>query len=244
MTEQSAHANMNAKDAYDSVPPEDKKRAFCLLAAAGATFALLLLSRLVWLFEPLLDLIYYGTLSEIIYYIILGALFTVYTVLLNRYLVKRTDEHIFLPKKERLGFVRALGVIAVGTVAVFIAGAAFGFKLKIEVEMGRGVTMATALTNIAVYFYYAFHLWLGLTCAELVQRALKILLPAKYTLPWGAIFLVAVFGVIELILELAATPHMFPWMYFLFTFAYAAIYVITDGSYHLTYWASVIIMVL
>lgn len=238
------HKFSDFKQAFLSVPASEKRRAYIMLGAAGVTLALLLLSRLIWLFEPLLDKIYYGTLSEIVYYIILGALFTVFIICLNIFLKKYCGERMFLPKKTHVSVAQALGIIAIGAVTVFIAGASFKFKLKLQLEMGTGVTMATALTNIAVYFYYAFHLWLGLTAAALVQKALTILIPSKYDLPWGAIFLVAVFGVLELIFELGTTPHMYPWLYYLFTYAYAAIFVLSDYSYHLTYWASVIILVL
>lgn len=234
----------NIKHSFGTVSEKDKRRAFTMLAAAGVTTAVLLLSRLIWLFEPLFDKIYYGTLSEITYYILLIVIFTTFVILLNNYLKKNCDEHLFLPKKQKIGYVRALGAIAVGVVAVFITGALFGFKTKIEIEMGTGVTMATALTNIAVYFYYAVHFWLGLTAAELIQRALTLLMPTKHTMPWGAVFIVAVYGVLELIFELATTTHLYPWLYFAYTYAYAAIYVITNHSFHLTYWASVIIMVL
>lgn len=238
------HKYSDCKQAFASVPTDEKRRAFIMLGAAGVTTALLLLSRLIWLFEPILDYIYYGTLSEIVYYIILGVLFTVYIVLLNIFLKKYCDERMFLPKKTHVSVEQALGIIAIGAVTVFIAGASFKFKLKLQLEMGSGVTMATALTNIAVYFYYAFHLWLGLTAAALVQKALTVLIPSKYELPWGAIFLVTVFGLLELIFELGTTPHMYPWLYYLFTYAYAAIFVLSRYSYHLTYWASVVILVL
>lgn len=239
-----AKAFPGARAAYLSVPQSEKRNAFVMLAAAGVTLAVLFLSRLIWLFEPLLDKIYYGTLSEIVYYIILGVLFTAFIVSLNLFLKRQCGLRMFLPQKTKLSVTRALGIIAVGAVTVFIAGASFKFKLKLQLEMGTGVTMATALTNIAVYFYYAFHMWLGLTAAALVQRALTVLLPAKYYIPWGAIFLVTIFGLTELALELGTTTHLYPWLYYLFTYAYAAVFVISGNSFHVTYWASVIIMVL
>ena len=237
-----AHADFRA--AFYSVSPADKTRAFLMLGAAGVTIAVVLLSRLIWLFEPILDKIYYGTLSEIVYYIIIGVLFTGYIVGLHFFTKKMCGERIFIPKKTEVDIPRTLGVIAVAAIVVFFTSAGFKFKLKFQVEMGTGVTMATALTNIAVYFYYAFHLWLGLAAAELVQRAVSILLPAKYTVPWGAIFLVTVYGLLELIFEFGTTPHLYPWLYYLFTYAYAAIYVLTDYSFHLTYWASIVILVM
>lgn len=245
MTDNTAQNNtFDFKQAFRSVSQSDRRRAVNFLGAAGVTFAVLLLSRILWLFEPILDLIYYGTLSEIIYYIVLGVLFTVYIVCLNVYLKRTSAERMFLPNKEPLSLTRLLIIIAIGAVTVFITAAVFKFKLKVQLEMGTGVTMATALTNIAVYFYYAFHLWLGLTAAELVRRGLTILLPSKHPVPWGALFLVAVFGVFELIFELGTTTHMYPWLYFFFTFAYAAIFEASDHRYHVTYWTSIIIMVL
>ena len=239
-----ARSPVDFRDAYRSVDADKKRKAFIMLGAAGAAMAVLLISRLLWLFEPLLDKIYYGTLSEIIYYIMLAVLFVPFVIGLNIFVKRYTAERIFLPQKKSLSFTRALGIITIGAVTVFIAGAVFDFKLKIQLEMGMGVTIASALTNITVYFYYALHLWLGLTAAALVQRALTVLFPAKYEVPWGAIFLVAVFGITELILEYATTDHMYPWLYYMFTYAYAAIYVLSGHSFHLTYWASVVILVL
>ena len=241
-TEKTVYADF--RSANRVVPQSEKHKAYGMLVAAGITLAVLFLSRLIWYLGPALDKVYYGTLSEILYYIIIGVLFTAYIIALNIFVKKACGTRIFLPKKEQMTIVRALGVIAVAAVTVFLASASFKFKLKLQIEMGTGVTMATALTNIAVYFYYALHLWLGLTAAALVQRAMTILVPAKYDIPWGAIFLVAVFGLLEFVCELELTDHLYPWMYYLFTLAYAAVFVLTDYSFHLTYWTSVIILVL
>ena len=222
----SRHSNF--REAYASVLPVDRRRAFILLAAAGVTLALLLLSRLIWLAEPLLDKVRYGTLSEVLYYLILAIIFIGYTVGLDAFLKRRCGIRLFAKKPSHISVSRALGVLA-----LCAAGAALGFKFKMELEIGYGVTALTALTNVATYIYYAEHLLLGFVIAALVQTALSTLLPAKHTVPWGAIALVTVFGLLEFTLELFATTHM-----------YAAIYVLTGRSFHLSFWASVLLMVL
>lgn len=206
--------------------------------------AVLLASRLFWLFEPLLDKILYGNISEAIYYTFLFVLCTVYSIFLARYVHKHCGESLYAPVKKPMTVPRVLAIIAIAAVTVFITGAAFKFKTKIQPEMGNGVTLAAALTNIAVYFYYSFHMWLGISAAILVQRGLTVLFPAKHPVPWGAIFLVAVYGLLELALEIWTTSHAFPWMYYLFTYVYAAIFVMAEGRFHATYWTCVIIMVL
>lgn len=232
------------RSAYASVPAGIKRRAFIMLGAAGVTVAFLLLTRLLWLFEPLLDKIYYGTLSEVVYYIVLGLLCTAYVVALNEFIKRKCEVRLFRAKKYPIRLTRALSVIAVCAVAVFIVSAVFGFQLKMQKEMGMGVTLATALTNISVYFYYAFHMWLGFTAAALVQYGMSMLFPAKYTVPYGAIFLVAVYGLLEYIFEAFTTTHLYPECYFALTFAYAAIFTLTRRGFHVSYWASVVTMVL
>ncbi|MDE5562275.1 MAG: hypothetical protein K2J01_01860 [Clostridiales bacterium] len=232
------------KSAFASVSSEDKRRAYTLLIAAGVTLAVLFLSRLFWLFKPVFDLVYYGTLPIILYYILIGIVFTVFIILLNRYLKKHCDCRLFLPQKQQMDVPRTLAVIIVGAIAMLCVSAGFKFKVKIQVEMGSGVTMATALINLAIYIYYGLHLWLGLTAAALVQRALTVLLPTKYSVPWGAIFLVTVFGLIEFALEAWTTTHLYPWLYYILTYAYALVYELTNRSFHLTYWACIIILVL
>ncbi len=230
--------------AYDGVPRSERVRGFTMLACAGVTTAVLFASRLFWLFKPLLDKIYYGTLSEVVYYIFLFVLCTVYSIFLARYVYKHCGERLYSPVKKPMTIPRVLAIIAIAAVTVFVTSAAFRFKTKIQLEMGSGVTMATALTNIAVYFYYAFHMWLGISAAILVQRGLTVLFPAKHTVPWGVIFLVTVYGLLELALEIWTTSHAYPWMYYAFTYVYAAIFVMTEGRFLSTYWTSVIIMVL
>lgn len=232
------------KSAYKSVSKADKRRAFIMLGAAGISIAFILLTRLLWLFEPVWDLIYYGTLSEVVYYIVLGLLCTAFIVSLNIFIKRKCEVRLFRARARTINITRALGVIAVAAVTVLIVNATFGFTLKIQKEMGMGVTMATALTNIAVHFYYAFHLWIGFAAAALVQYAMSILFPAKYTVPWGAIFLVTVYGLLEFIFEYATTDHIYSIYYYFMTYAYAAIYVLTGRSFHVSYWASVIVMVL
>ncbi len=238
------HVYSDARSAYDGVSKADKRRAFIMLGAAGVTVVFGLLTRLVWLFEPLFDKIYYGTLSEVVYYIILGLLCTAYIVALNIFIKRKCEVRLFRARKRTINLVRALSVIAVAAVTVLIVSATFDFTLKMQKEMGMGVTLATALTNISVYFYYAFHLWLGFAAAALFQYAMSILFPAKYTVAWGAIFLVTVYGLLEFIFEYATTIHEYPLYYYLMTYAYAAVYVLTGRSFHISYWASVIILVL
>lgn len=232
------------KSAYATVPPEEKRRAFTMLIAAGITFGVLLISRLFWLLKPLFDLVYYGTLPIILYYILLIIVYTVFVIFLNKYLKRLCNLRMFLPQKHHVSVRNTLTIIAIGAVTVFFISLGFNFKVKVQVEMGFGVTMATALINLAVYIYYGLHLWLGLIAAVLVQHALDILIPTKYSIPWGAIFLVTVFGLIELLLEATTTVHMYPWLYYILTFVYALVYELTDRSFHLTYWACIIIMVL
>lgn len=232
------------KSAMRSVPPLEKRRAYVMLIAAGVTLGVLFLSRIFWLFKPLFDLVYYGTLPVILYYILVGIVFTVFVVLLNIYLKKHCSLRLFLPQEKQMDVPRTLAIIAVGAIAVLCISAGFKFKVKIQIEMGSGVTMATALINLAIYIYYGLHLWLGLIAAALVQRALSILIPTRYSVPWGAILLVTVFGLVEFALEFGTTSHLYPWLYYILTYVYALIYELTDRSFHLTYWACIIIMVL
>ncbi|MDE6401073.1 MAG: hypothetical protein K2L54_00495, partial [Clostridiales bacterium] len=119
-----------------AVPQSEKRKAYGMLVAAGVTLAVLFLSRLIWYLEPALDKIYYGTLSEILYYIIIGVLFTAYIVCLNIFVKKACGVRMFLPQKPQMTVARALGVIAVAAVTVFLASAALKFKLKLQIEMG------------------------------------------------------------------------------------------------------------
>lgn len=244
ITAPTEHNHADFKSAFASVPSAEKRRAYTMLIAAGVTLAVLFLSRLIWLFKPVFDLVYYATLSIILYYIIVGVVFTVFIIVLNHYLKKLCDCRLFLPQKKHMDVPRTLAVILVGAIVMLCVSAGFKFKVKIQVEMGSGVTMATALINLAIYVYYGLHLWLGLTAAALVQRALTILLPTKYSVPWGAIFLVTVFGLAEFAFEFGTTTHLYPWLYYILTYAYAVVYELTDRSFHLTYWTCIIIMVL
>ncbi len=248
-TESDAAADIHRSTPYDEqctavAASTDRGKTFMLLGAAGVTLAVLFLSRLLWLFKPLLDNIYYGTLSVIFYYIFVGVLFAAYIVALHFFLKKKCGERIFLPKKTHVSVTNTLAVIALGAAAMFVISACFKFKVKIQIEMGSGVTTAAALTNIAVYFYYALHLWLGLTAAALFDRAMSMLVPTKRLFPWGAILLVTVFGLTELALEFWTTDHLYPILYYALCYVYAAVYELTGRSYHLTYWACVAIMVL
>lgn len=245
VNEQDGEVFADFVQAAKSVSANDKRRAYTLLIAAGVTLAVLFLSRLFWLFKPLYDLVYYGTLPIVLYYITVGVVFTAFVVFLNKYLKTHCECRLFAPKKNNnVDVPRTLAIIAIGAITMLCISAGFKFKVKIQVEMGSGVTMATALINLAIYIYYGLHLWLGLIAAELVQRALSILIPTRYSIPWGAILLVTVFGLAEFALELGTTVHLYPWLYYILTYVYAIVYELTNRSFHLTYWACIIIMVL
>lgn len=215
-----------------------------MLGAAGVTLAVLLLSRLIWLAEPALDKIRYGTMSEVIYYGTLAVIVVGYAIGLDRFLKKFCDFRLFAKKTEKITIPRALGIIALCAAAVFIASAALRFKFKMELEIGYGVTATTALINVASYIYYMEHMFLGFIIAALVQSAASTLVPTRYVVPWGAIALVTVYGLVEFVLELYTTTHLYSWVYYFFTYVYAAIYVLTGRSFHLSYWTSVVLMVL
>lgn len=241
------YVHASAKQAFDSVSSDDKRRAFTMLVAAGITFLFALFTRIFWLFKPLLDKISYGApglMTNIIYYLIVGVLCTAFIVALNVVIKKLCEVKLFRRRARTIDIARALGVIAIAAVAVFAVSATFGFQLKLQKEMGVGVSIAKVFANLSVYLYYGFHMWLGFAAAALIQYALSMLFPAKYTVPWGAVFLVTIYGLTELLLEYATTSHMFPLYYYFLTYAYAAIYILTGRSFHVSFWASVAVMIL
>lgn len=239
-----AHVASNERDAFATVHRDDRRRACFALLFAGLTVIFLSLTRLVWLASPLFDKIYYGLLSEIIYYIILIFLCVGWAIFMHCFAKRFCGISLYARKKQPLGLWRTLAAIGVAAAFVFVVSAILGFKFKAQNEMGMGVTLNQALTNISVYFYYALHMWIGFTAAAFVQYGASTLLPAKYTVPWGSVFLVAVYGVIELIFEHATTSHMYAGYYYLFTYAYAIIYALTARRYHVSFWTSFAVMVL
>lgn len=239
-----AHVGANEREAFATVHGDDRRRAYFALLAAGLTVLFLALTRLVWLFSPLFDMIYYGLLSEIIYYIILILLCVGWSIFIHHFVKRKCDIRVYARKQQPLGIWRTLAAIGVAALFVFVVSAILGFKFKAQNEMGMGVTLNQALTNIAVYFYYGVHMWLGFTAAVLVQYGASTLLPTKYTVPWGSIFLVALYGVIELLFEYATTNHMYAGYYYLFTYAYAIIFALTARRFHVSYWTSFAVMIL
>lgn len=238
------HGFTDAAAAVKSVSRDDRIKCFSMLGAAAVTLVLLFGSRLVWLMKPLFDRVFGGLVSETFYYLIILVVFVAYMIGLGFFVRRFCGVRLYKTKRPPVELPRALGVIAVCAVAVFVTSAAFKFKLKIEYELEQGSTGTNMLVNAAIYFYYALHLLLAFISTELVQRALSTLIPAKYTVPWGAIFLVTVYGLIEFLFEYYATGHRFAHIYYLFTYVYAAIYVISRRGFHASYWASVIVMVL
>lgn len=232
------------KSAARSVSNADKRRAFIMLGAAGVTFAVLLLSRLFWLMEPVFDMVYYATVSELLYYGIVAVIFTGFSIGLDRFLRKKCNVKLFARRRSGIHVNRALGVIAIGAGSVFVISACLGMTLKMQHEMGLGVTLSEALINVSVYLDYGLHLWMGFIMAALVQYAMSILVPTKYTVPWGAIVLVTVFGLTEFMLEALTTAHKYTWIYYLLNYAYASIFMLTHRKMHISYWASFIILVL
>lgn len=229
---------------------KNRKAAIELFIAAGIMFAILLATRLITLFNPLFALVYYGTLVEVLYYIILLVICVVCQTLVYRYFVKHHNLSIFKSQAKPVSsqaslleqIIKPVAVVGICLITVIIVGASFNFKLKMEFEMGTGVTGAKALTNIAVYFYYGCHIWLMMTVVALVQRGFDILFVTKYSISVGAIVLVLI-GAVEFLFEALTTNHMYPHLYFILTFVYAAIWELTR-SYHGTFWASVVLMVL
>lgn len=226
---------------------DNKQVAFALFKGAGITLAIVFISRLFTLFNPLLKKVYFGTLTEIIYYLFLFAVSLTTVVLMWNYFKKRYGLSIFesdcqIPDKKGYDFIVPSVVIGVVAITVALTGVYFN-GLKVEQEMGTGITGYQAMINVSVYFYYGFHLWLAITAMTMVQKGCDRLFVTKYGFHVGVIMLVTVFGLLELVLELSTTNHLFPLLYYIYLYVYGIIFIVTK-SYNVTLWSAIVIMVL
>lgn len=226
---------------------ENKKVAFALFKGAGITLAILFISRMITLFNPLLKKVYYGTLTEIIYYILLFCITLVTVVLMWYYFKRKYGLSIFesdcqIPNKKGYDFI--VPSVVIGIVAITVALTGLYFRgLKVEHEMGTGITGYQAMINVAVYLYYGFHLWLAIMAMTMVQKGCDRLFVTKYGIHIGVIMFVTVFGLLEFLLECYTTNHLFPLLYYIYLYVYAIIFIVTK-SYHVTLWSAIVIMVL
>lgn len=184
-------------------------------------------------FVPIFDNIYYGNLVRM-FTAIISAIIWGLEVILITYICKRN--HIICytsteTKKQSLKLWRIVLLFALTILPMFIISAVLNFKLKIVHSLGVRVTIVGLLCNACEMLAYAVRMLLMIMFISCIQKGFEKIIKTKITIPYGAIFAILTFGLIDFFFfntELAV-------FYLVVSFLYGIIYIVTQKKFALTW---------
>ncbi len=203
--------------------------------------------KIVPLFDPLFERVYYGNLVETFNHIANGVLWLIEFLILF-FVCKKLKIEIFSnkeTKKQELPLWRLIILYALVIIPMFAVSVYLGFQIKIVYQLGMKVTSFKILENACeigswlsrmlfiVLFIHFIHL--------AVDKNFKFNKSFfnKY-FPFGGIFSILIFGLLDFFFFTS-----FPaWFYLICTFWYGIIYLATNRKFLITYILSLLIWLL
>lgn len=200
---------------------------------AGAILLCLYSNVLANLFIPIFDNIYYGNLvdmfvaivSAIIWGIEIGAII---------FTCKKLKIELFTPKQNKgkeLQTWKVILLFALTIIPMLIISACINWKVKIVYALGVKVTTVGLACNVCEILAYAVRMVLMVMFIVSIQKGFEFIIKTKYIIPYGAIFALITFGIIDFFV-LAMDLRAF---YLIVSFLYGVIYLVADRKFSITY---------
>ncbi len=199
---------------------------------AGIVLLCLYSSKLADLFIPIFDNIYYGNLvnmfvaivSAIIWGIEIGGIL---------FACKKFGIEIFAKTedKKELPLMRVIVLFILTILPMIIVSACIGWKVKIVYALGVKVTTVGLACNVCEILAYAVRMVLMIMFIVCIQKGFEMLIQSKYVIPYGAIFALITFGLIDffvLNMDLRA-------FYLVVSFLYGIIYLLSGRKFSTTW---------
>ncbi|MFQ6724028.1 MAG: hypothetical protein ACLRFE_01660 [Clostridia bacterium] len=185
------------------------------------------------LFIPIFDNIYYGNLVNMFVNLI-GAVVWGVEVGLIIFVCKKLDIQIFTPKEvkgKELNLWKAVVLFVITILPMIIISACLTWKVKIVYALGERVTVMTLLSNVAEMVAYSVRMILMIMFISCIQNGFEMIFKTKYIIPYGAIFALLTFGLIDFFV-LAMDLRVF---YLIVSLLYGIIYLVADKKFATTW---------
>ena len=114
---------------------------------------------------------------------------------------------------------------------MLIISASIGWKVKIVHALGERVTIMGLLCNVCEMLAYAVRMVLMIMFISCIQKCFEGIIATKLIVPYGAIFAILTFGLIDFFFF----PVPFNAFYLVMSFLYGIIYLVADKKFALSY---------
>lgn len=185
-------------------------------------------SKLADLFIPIFDNIYYGNLIKLFVSITSAAIWGI-EIAIILFVYKRFDIQIFTKKegKKELSLSRVIILFVLTILPMLIISACINWQVKIVYALGVKVTTVGLVCNVAEILAYAVRMILMLMFIVCIQKGFEQIFKTKYIIPYGAIFALITFGVMDFFI-LNMDLRVF---YLVVSFLYGIIYLVADRKF-------------
>ena len=186
-------------------------------------------NSLAGLFSPIFDNIYYGNLVNM-FVAVVSAIIWGIEVGVIVWICKKFNIQIFTSKQDNKKELKTWQVIILFIITILpmiVISLILNWQVKIVYDLGQRVTIITLLCNVAQILAYAVRMVLMLMFIASVQKGCEMIFKTKFVIPYGAIFAILTFGLIDFFV-LAVDLKVF---YFIMSFWYGIIYVFADRKF-------------
>lgn len=221
---------------------EERKSSLPYFLSALILVIAVYLSELFYLIEePLFGWIYYGNITHLLAQglacIYMIAVIIVFHKLFKHYL---KDTPFFHKRKQKVRPLRRLALYLMTLLPVLITAMVLGFKFKLVVNLGEQITLFTLLENVGTLVVASIKILSAIYCIFLIERGCRKLFDANKFIPFGGIFCMIFYGVIEFLVAggAFAVLNLILYLYF------GVVYIVSEGRFAVTYLIAVLLFVL
>ena len=194
------------------------------------SLALIPLSNIVLLFEPLYENVYYGTLTKLYNDILKLIFWIVSSVILSKVSKKVLG---FNPlrspvesRKEELPIKNVILLTLIAASCIALVSYNVGWQVKILADLGERYTGLQLELALGEWASVVGKMFVVIMMLNFFQEGMEKSYPTKF-IPWGGILLFFTFGLYELI----AGSTTMPLVYLGFTLVYGIIHLLTHKNF-------------
>lgn len=205
------------------------KSYFKYFIVAGIILLCLYSNAVAKLFEPIFDNIYYGNLVDMFSAIISALVWGVEIVALI-FVCRKIGVKLFTIRQNRgkeLKLWKVIVLFVLTVLPMIVISACLSWKVKIVYALGERVTTVGLVCNVCEILAYAVRMILMVMFIASIQKGFEILFKTKYVIPYGAIFALITFGLIDFFV-IAMDLRVF---YLVVSFLYGIIYLVADKKF-------------
>lgn len=200
-------------------------------------------SNLSNLFLPIFSKVYYGNLNGM-FLAVASIIIWVFELVGINYLAKNIFKIQLFSKKsketESPNLMNILLIFLLAFIPIMIISYRLGWNLKIVDDFGKKIESIKVTSVVSQYAMYLVKILWATIIIRLVQEAMEKLVVTKIKIPWGGLFLMLTFGIIELIV----LDGKFKLMYFIFNLIFGLFYLLSNKRFTTTYWVSYLLYLL